>query len=95
MATSISAAVKVQRGHQRVISGREYQILRFLSSTTESSTYEVGQITEGCGIRDTDEIVRALYTLEGKSLVEPDPLGDFTSSHWRITQVGKRALGLF
>lgn len=84
---------KIQRGPKRVISGREEQILKFLSSG--ASTFEVSQICEACGVRDTDEIVRALFTLEGKSLVEPNPPGDFTSSQWRITPVGTRALGLF
>ena len=55
---------------------------------------EINEISARTGIRDNDEVLRALYTLEGKQLVSPFPKGDFTSSKWKITGVGERAIEL-
>lgn len=49
---------------------------------------ELQEITSYCGNRDQDEVLRALYTLEGKGLVSPDPEGDFTSNNWKMTEAG-------
>lgn len=80
------------------ISDLELRVLRsFSSRIVPLSGLEVAEISEisyAVGIRDNDEVLRALYTLEGKSLVSPDPEGDFTSSNWKITELGKRALSL-
>jgi len=83
---------------KRMISGLEAVVLKFMSTqlmtdnTRES--LDVHEIAAGCETRDVEEILRALYTLEGKSLVEPNPPGDFTSSEWKITEIGKRAVPL-
>ena len=55
---------------------------------------EITEISCMTGIRDSDEILRALYTLEGKNLVSPEPKGDFTSNQWIITETGVRAVGM-
>lgn len=77
------------------ISELEYVVLSFLKSRTENpeeeSMTEVAEIASLTGIRDRDEVLRALYTLEGKSLVRPEPAGDFTSSHWLVTETGLKA----
>jgi hypothetical protein len=57
-------------------------------------TTEVAEISTNTGIRDNDEVLRALYTLEGKNLVSPEPAGDFTSNQWQITPTGLKALRL-
>jgi hypothetical protein len=49
---------------------------------------ELSEIIQSTSVRDQDEILRALYTLEGKGLVSPDPEGDFTSSRWKATEHG-------
>ena len=93
------AQEKVQRGMKRVISNREFSVLKYLNDQSEMLkdriTVEVTDIAMGSGVRDSDEVLRALYTLEGKSFVQPEPAGDFTSSQWRITDVGKKAVELF
>lgn len=80
------------------ISELELTVLRCLSarllSLAEVQAADISEIAYAVGIRDSDEVLRALYTLEGKSLVTPDPEGDFTSNNWRITDLGKRALYL-
>ena len=74
----------------------ELVILDFLVSRHSSNpakvTAEITEIASGIGVRDADEVLRALYTLEGKSLVSPEPRGDFTSNQWIITEVGLRAI---
>lgn len=53
---------------------------------------EISDIANVTGIRSNEEVQRALYILEGKSLVTPEPAGDLTSSQWQITDVGRRAV---
>ncbi|MCB0346541.1 MAG: hypothetical protein KDD66_15590 [Bdellovibrionales bacterium] len=53
---------------------------------------EISDIANVTGIRSNEEVQRALYILEGKSLVTPEPAGDLTSSQWQITDVGQRAV---
>ena len=53
-----------------------------LSEITQTTAAK-GEVT-----RDQDEVLRALYTLEGKGLVSPEPAGDFTSNKWKITEIG-------
>ncbi len=80
------------------ISSSELVILRHLGDSNAARDRRITEITEisvTTGIRDNDEVLRALYTLEGKNLVEPEPKGDFTSNRWQITDVGLRALQLF
>ena len=84
--------------NKNIISDTELNILQFLEtnlgSTVDRNTIEIAQISQSTGIKDNDEVLRALYSLEGKSLVEPNPPGDFTSNHWRITNVGSKALDM-
>ena len=61
----------------------------------DKENLEVSEISSGTSVRDTDDILRALYTLEGKHLVEPCPPGDFTSSFWKVTPIGERAVMMF
>lgn len=92
------SSTKMERGAKRLISGRELSILKYIADRSEADvdrlTVEVSEIVCGCDIRDSDEVWRALYTLEGKCLVEPEPRGDFTSHQWKITDIGKKALDL-
>lgn len=53
---------------------------------------EISEIALETGIRDVDEVQRALYLLEGKNLVQPEPPGDLTSSFWCLTDNGMRAV---
>ena len=57
-------------------------------------TKEVSELASSTGVSDNEEILRALYTLEGKALVRPFPEGDFTSNAWEITDVGVKALSM-
>lgn len=75
----------------------EYSVLKCLSTkrrAPSSNATEISEISCTTGIRDSEEVLRALYTLEGKSLVEPEPRGDFTSNIWQITDFGVRALDM-
>lgn len=78
-------------------SSKEIAVLKCLKERTADTeeTVTISEISMWSGIRDTDEVVRSLYTLEGKSLVRPEPMGDFTSNCWKITPVGVKALGVF
>jgi len=79
-----------------MLSNQELAILRTLNnkfrSAAEETIAEISDIAVGVGSKDSEEVLRALYTLEGKSLVEPEPRGDFTSNKWKITNMGMRAL---
>jgi len=55
---------------------------------------EIGEISSETGIKSNEEVQRALYVLEGKALVTPEPAGDLTSNVWKITDGGIRALGM-
>lgn len=68
--------------------------LRIEESEAEEATAEVTEIAVHTGIKDKDEVLRALYSLEGRSLVSPHPMGDFTSNKWTITDVGTKALNI-
>lgn len=87
------------RNAKRIISGLELDILKYmdreLKSDADKENLEVSEISSGTSVRDTDDILRALYTLEGKHLVEPCPPGDFTSSFWKVTPIGERAVMMF
>lgn len=87
-----------QRVKKNLISKNEYAVLRLLHervhTTQELDTSEVADIAMATGIRDNDEVWRALYSLEGKNLVVPHPEGDFTSHHWKITDIGSKAVEL-
>ena len=90
------------------ISDSEVRVLKTLSSRKPScpvtasnpeplfskALLEVGEISFASGLRDNDEVLRALYTLEGKNLVSPHPEGDFTSDVWQITDGGLQALSI-
>lgn len=78
---------------RNAISTNELAVLGCLSTINNPSA-EITEIVSGTGIRDSDEVLRALYTLEGKSLVSPFPEGDFTSNQWKITNFGLKALRL-
>jgi len=87
------------RNAKRIISDLELDILKYmdreLKSDADKENLEVSEISSGTSVRDTDDILRALYTLEGKHLVEPCPPGDFTSSFWKVTPIGERAVMMF
>ena len=85
-----------ERVKQNLFSDVEVSVLKNLAPTSsqENITLEVTDIVTKSGIKDSDEVLRALYTLEGKSLVQPYPAGDFTSNSWKITDVGIKALDL-
>ncbi len=92
-----SSSSSKQRVRKNLISTSEFAVLQTLqqrSTTTDEATSEVGDIASAIGIRDNDEVWRALYSLEGKNLVKPYPAGDFTSHHWAITDVGVKAVEL-
>ncbi len=52
---------------------------------------EISEIAERSGLDDEKEVLRSLYILEGAKFVSPNPVGDFTSKIWRITDDGVRA----
>lgn len=74
----------------------EVSVMRVLvekkSRPQSTSLVDLSEIASQSGLRDQDEVLRALYTLEGKGLAVPDPEGDFTSTKWRATDVGVKAL---
>jgi len=74
----------------------EVGVLRCLAEKkTRPNTTDLTELSEigaATGLRDQDEVLRALYTLEGKGLVSPDPEGDFTSSKWKMTETGMGTL---
>lgn len=77
------------------ISPNEIKVLALLRTRhseqgTEAPSH-ISEISSLSGIRSNEEVQRALYILEGKSLVEPEPAGDLTSNHWKITSFGLRA----
>jgi hypothetical protein len=80
------------------ISSVELSVLRFIGGSSvansDRSISEISEIAVGTGLRDSEEVQRALYLLEGKRLVRPEPEGDFTSNHWLITESGLKALDL-
>lgn len=55
-------------------------------------TCEIAELSTTTGISNNEEVQRALYILEGKSFVAPEPAGDLTSSNWKITDIGEQAL---
>ena len=83
---------------KNIISKIEFAVLNNLhqrySTSKETPTSEISQISVETGIRDNDEVLRALYTLEGKNLVSPEPAGSFTSTIWKITDTGLKAVEL-
>ena len=85
-----------ERVKQNLFSDVEVSILKNLApqNPIDLLTLEVAELVSKSGIKDSDEVLRALYTLEGKSLVQPSPPGDFTSNNWQITDIGIRALDL-
>lgn len=87
----------MERVKENLFSRVEVVVLQTLaksSSFCETSSTDVSEISVSTGIRDNDEVLRALYTLEGKNLVCPEPAGDFTSHLWKITATGEKALQL-
>ena len=79
---------------RNTFSDNELVVLMSLQREEETPTTEITEILNSTGIRDNDEVLRALYTLEGKHLVSPDPKGDFTSNRWKITDRGIQALNI-
>ncbi|MCC6221776.1 MAG: hypothetical protein IT291_11105 [Deltaproteobacteria bacterium] len=77
-----------------VFSNKEIDVLNSLNKTSESTqkTKAIAEIASAVGIDSRDEIQRALFILEGRSLVEPEPAGDLTSNNWKITSAGVKAL---
>ena len=81
---------------KNVLSSDELSILKALYERQpideDSSVREISELGHWTGMHDKDDVLRALYTLEGKNLVSPEPAGDFTSQKWKITDLGERAL---
>ena len=87
---------------KNIFSNIEVEVLRYLGTdpasakpaevTPPGKIAMVSDISTNTGIRDNDEVLRALYTLEGKQLVQPEPEWDFTSSKWKITRYGIKAI---
>lgn len=90
--------MKIPRSNpsNNLLSSIELKALRLLkdrrSLSKDRPTYEIAELCEALSIRDDDDVLRALYNLEGKDLVKPRPEGDLTSHHWEITEIGIRAL---
>lgn len=80
------------------ISPREFSVLKSLiekhSTHGDRPVGEIAEIAVSTGIRDSQEVQRVLYWLEGKNLVQPDPVGDFTSNRWKVTPHGIKAFQL-
>ena len=87
-----------ERVKQNLFSEIEVTVLKNLAPHTvgpqDEFSLEVAELAGKSGVKDSDEVLRALYTLEGKSLVQPFPAGDFTSNNWQITDIGLKALDL-
>ncbi len=82
---------------KNIISQQEFAVLSILSqkmSDSSSQTIEINELSTNTGIRDNDEVLRALYTLEGRNFVVPEPPGSFTSNNWKITDAGVKALSV-
>ena len=83
---------------KNIVTDTEFNVLKILYkrylSNKNSSAIEISQIAVESGVKDNDEILRALYTLEGRSLVSPEPEGVFTSKMWKITEFGVKAYDL-
>jgi len=81
-----------------VFSKQELRVLTLLNERSriiqETSTSEISEIANLTGIKSNEEVQRALFILEGKALVRPDPAGDLTSNFWKITTGGVKALQL-
>ena len=94
----MNTAEKAQERNKALFTPKEVLVLKCLAELTAPQTgremVEISEVSFASGIRDTEETLRALYTLEGKNLVEPDPPGDFTSNRWRITATGTRAASM-
>lgn len=85
----------LKKNNRSQFSDRELKVLKTLEKKSSSSKFtivEISELSELTGIKDDEEVLRSLYTLEGKSLVAPEPFGDFTSLRWKITDVGLRAV---
>jgi hypothetical protein len=50
--------------------------------------FHLNDIATASGLGDPKETQRCLFILEGQKLVVPNPEGDFTSVHWRVTRQG-------
>lgn len=77
------------------MSSNEIAVLKSLfyrKKVDQEPLSEISDIAHVTGIRNNEEVQRALYILEGRSLVAPEPAGDLTSSQWQITEVGQRAI---
>ena len=76
-----------------VVSERASSPAQALARDIVSSTrsLEISEIAERSGLEDEKEVLRSLYILEGAKFVSPNPVGDFTSKIWRITDDGVRA----
>ena len=88
----------MQKVKRNLISKSEYAVLNNLNQkyhyNKANPASDISQISIETGIRNNDEVLRALYTLEGKSLVSPEPKGSFTSNIWKITDIGLKAVEL-
>lgn len=85
------SAVKKSRN---VFSAMEIAVLKELNcckTVYKTPIRDVMQIAVKAGVSDSEEVLRALYTLEGRCLVRPSPEGDFTSNFWEITDIGIKA----
>ena len=77
-----------------IMSDTEVQVLNTLEKKRVGNEpiSEISELSSLSGIKNNEEVQRTLYILEGRSLVQPEPKGDLTSSQWSITAVGVKAL---
>jgi len=75
---------------KKLISEDEASVLKYMVAKN-TKTVTVSDITVATKL-DADTVLRALYTLEGKNIVSPEPEGDFTSKDWKVTVIGKKAM---
>ena len=74
---------------------RQFELVKFMHRNADQQScapteaqYTVADMVEGTDIGTADEVLRALYIMEGQKMVTPFPIGDFTSSHWCLTDGG-------
>ena len=74
----------MNQASKSVLNSLEVVILRNLCNFYQNKEQE----KEKEEIKDRDSVLRALYSLEGKHLVRPEPKKDLTSRLWVITDFG-------
>ncbi len=83
---------------KNIISDTEFTVLKYLYKRCETNKKQpqadIFQIASETSIKDKEDVIRALYVLEGRSLVTSHPENNFTSNIWKITETGIKAFTL-